>query len=117
MTITALHEDSATISTTEYSLPADTTAGVPTSQTTDGVFQVYLDLNALAAGDSYELKVYEKVQSAGTQRLVSKAYFVGVQSDPHFVMPTLILMHGWDVTLKKLAGTDRAIGWSIRQLS
>lgn len=117
MTITALHEDSASIGTTEYSLPADTTTGVPTSQTTDGVFQVFLDLNALAAGDSYELKIYEKVQSAGTQRLVDTLYFLGVQSRPHVVLPTLILMHGWDVTLKKLAGTDRTIGWSIRQLS
>jgi hypothetical protein len=30
------------------------------------------------------------------------------------VSPTLIVMHGWDATLDKISGTDRAITWSIR---
>jgi hypothetical protein len=116
MAITAPFEDSASISTTEYSLPADTTTGVPTSQTDDGVYQIYLDLSDLVAGDQFELKVYEKVQSAGTQRLVDYRIFTGAQSPPHVVLPTLILMHGWDVTLKRIAGTDATIGWSIRKV-
>lgn len=117
MAITAAFENSATISTTEYSLPANTTTGVPTSQTDDGIYQIFLDLNALAAGDQFEMKIYEKVQAAGTQRLVDQRTFTNVQSVPNFVLPSLILLHGWEVTLKKLAGTDRAIVWSIRKVA
>jgi hypothetical protein len=117
MTLSAAYESSASISTSEYSMPAATTTGVPTSQTADGIYQLFLDLNALAAGDQFELKIYEKVQSGGTQRLLDSALFVGVQSKPNFVMPSLILLHGWDMTLKKIAGTDRTIGWSIRAVT
>lgn len=109
-------ESSATIGTTERSLPADTTTGVPTSQTDDGTMQVWLDLNALALGDEFELNIYEKVQSSGTQRkCVDPIRFVGPQGvAPIFVSPALMMRHGWDVTLKKISGTDRAIPWSLR---
>lgn len=113
----AEYESSATIGTTERSLPADTTTGVPTSQTADGIWMVMLDLNALAAGDEFKLQIYEKVQSAGTQRLVAAYAFANVQSEPHFVTIGYPLGHGWDITLKKIAGTDRAIAWRITRVS
>ena len=115
MAITALYENSASISTTEYSLPNNSITLTP--KTDDGVFQVFLDLNAMIAGDQYELKIYEKVQSAGTQRLVETMVYTGAQSKPHNPIPSMIFMHGWDVTMKRLAGTDRTIGWSIRQVA
>jgi len=112
--LSALYENSASISGTEYSLPLNSTSGVPASKTDDGYIQVWLDLNALAAADSYELKIYEKVQSAGTQRIMYYRQFNGAQSPPHWISIPISVMYGWDVTLKKLAGTDRTIGWSIR---
>ena len=116
MAITALYENSATIGATEYSLPNNSTTLTP--KTDDGVFQILLDLANMAAGDQYELKVYEKVLAAGPQRLIMPpAIYTGAQSPPAFPLPSLTLMHGWDVTMKKLAGTDRAIGWSIRQVA
>lgn len=115
MTITALYENSASISTTEYSLVANSTS--LSNDTTDGVFQVWLDLSALTITEEYELKVYEKVQSGGTKREVFKANYFGPISPAHFPLPSLVLMHGWDVTLDKIAGTDRTIGWSIRQVA
>lgn len=115
MAISAAYENSASISTTEYSLPNGSTSLTPI--TTDGVYQLWLDLNALVAGDQYELKFYEKVQSAGTQRLVDTFVFAGVQGKAHWVSPSLILLHGWDMTMKRLAGADRTIGWSIRQVA
>lgn len=111
------YESSATISTTERSLPADTTTGVPTSQTDDGYYQALLDLNALAAGDEFIFQVYEKVQSAGTQRLVDSITFVGSQSRKHFLTIAFPLGHGWDMTLKKVSGTDRAIAWRISKVA
>lgn len=115
MAITEAFTCTETVSTTEHSLTTDT-AG-PDVDTTDGVFQCFLDLNALAAGDVFEFKVYEKVLAGSTQRLVYYAQFAHVQASPVWVSPSLILLHGWDMTLKKLSGTDRAIDASIRKVA
>jgi hypothetical protein len=110
--IAELYSGSETVSTTEHSLTTDT-AG-PDVDTTDAVMQVWLDLNALVKGDIFELKIYEKVTSGGTQRVVYSVRFANAQTEPIWVSPTLIVMHGWDVTLDKISGTDAAITWSIR---
>lgn len=115
MAITELYAVSETVTSTEWSLTTDT-AG-PDADTTDGVFQCFIDTGALLAGDQFEVKCYEKVQSGGTQRLIDSWILDGAQAKPCFVTPSLILMHGWDFTIKKLAGTDRAITASIRQVA
>jgi hypothetical protein len=104
-----------TVSTTEWSMTTDT-AG-PDADTTDGIYQAFVDLNALAAGDIYEFKAYEKVLSSSTQRLVYSARFADVQTHPVWASPTLVLGHGWDMTLKKISGTDRAIDWRISKVA
>lgn len=106
-------EGTETVSTTEWSLTTDT-AG-PDADTTECYVQIFVDLDALAAGDQYELKIYEKIQSGGTQRLLNAVVFTGPQANPIYVHPALHLKHGWDVTLVKLAGTDRSISWSLRK--
>lgn len=116
MAISELYTSSETVTTTEWDLPSDTSY-VSDADTTDGVFQLWLDLSALATGDEFTLKLYEKVTSAGTQRLVESWSFVGPQTAPHFVTPAVILMHGWSYTLTKVAGTDRSISWSIRSVA
>jgi hypothetical protein len=115
MAISAAYENSASISTTEYSLPNNSTSLTPI--TVDGVYQVFIDLANMVAGDQYEIKVYEKVTSGGTQRLIETWIVTGAQSKPAFLIPSVILLHGWDVTMKRLAGADRTIGWSIRQVA
>lgn len=115
MAISEAFSGSETVSTTEWSMTTDT-AG-PDTDTNDGIYQAFIDLAALAAGDVFEFRVYEKVLSASTQRLVYSARFAGVQGAPNWVSPSLILLHGWDATLKKIAGTDRAIDWSIRKIT
>jgi hypothetical protein len=112
MAIAELYSGSqtATIST-EHTLNS------PTPNTTDGVFQVFVDVANMAAGDVLELRVKEKCRSADTQRQVLMSTLGGAQSDPLWVSPSLILMHGWDVTLKQTAGTGRAFPWSIRQVA
>lgn len=115
MPITEAYADFASIGTTEYSLPNDSTTLA--TITDDGVYQLFLDLSNLAAGDSYELKIYEKVISSESQRVVQTQTFSNVQPTPNVVLPSLILLHGWDMTLKKLTGTDRNIAWSIRKIS
>lgn len=107
--------DSATISTTEYSLPADTTTGVPTSQTDDCIFSAIIGFQNMIAGDQYEIKLYE---SDGTsQGLIETWILTGAQSKPKFSLPSHILGVAWDLTVKRLAGADRVISWSLRKVS
>lgn len=108
-------EISETVTTTEWSLTTDT-AG-PDADTTDCIVQVFLDLNALIAGDQFRLRFYEKVASADTQRLVAEWYFDGAQAMPNFVSPSFIVGNGWDFTIIKIAGTDRTITSSVRKIT
>jgi hypothetical protein len=114
MAIAELYSGTEAISTTEWSLTTDT-AG-PDSDTTDGVFQVFLDLSDMIAGDELQIRIYEKCRAADTQRIAYQATLVGAQSAPIWVSPSLILMHGWDVTCDAIAGTITVL-WSIRQVA
>ncbi len=114
MAITELYSGTEAVGTTEWSCTTDT-AG-PDADTTDGVFQVFLDVSDMIAGDQLQIRVYEKVRSTDTQRIVCEAILTGAQSQPIWVSPSLILMHGWDVTLDALAGTI-TVNWSIRQVA
>ena len=102
------------VSTTEWSLTTDT-AG-PDVETSDGVFQVWLDVNDMVIGDELEIKFYEKVQSSDTQRLMYQANLFETQDQKIWVSPTFILMNGWDVTLKAISGTITVL-WSIRKVA
>lgn len=114
MPITQLYTNTATISTTEYSLVNNSTTLA--SITTAGVYQVFIDTLNMAAGDEYLIHINEKVITGGTQRTIYSSTLEGAQSSP-FVTPTLILMEGWDVTMKLITGTGRSISWSIRQVA
>ena len=115
MAISEAYADSASIGSTEYSLPNDSTT--PAAITDDGIYQLFLDLSALTATEQYRLKIKEKVQSGSTQRVIQAVDFSGVQDEPVYITPSMILLHGWDITLQKLQGTDRAIEWSIRKVA
>jgi hypothetical protein len=104
-----------TVGTTEWSMTTDTSG--PDAETTSGVFQPFIDLNAVAAGDVFRFAVYEKCRTGDTQRLVYTSEFAGAQSAPIWAGPSLLLGVGWDMTLKKIAGTDRAINWRISKVA
>lgn len=103
--------DSATISTTEYSLPTDSTTRV--AQTTVCVLECWIDFAAMTAAETYDVIMYEKV-NGGTQRVLFSNRLVGVQAELYRLGP-LFVSEGWDVTVTKIAGTDRSIGWSLRK--
>lgn len=115
MAITAAFENTATISTAEFSLVSNSTTLA--SNASAGVYQAFIDFSALTLTEVYEIKIAEKVTAAGVQRTISIATVQGPLAQPHYVTPSLILMRGWDVTVKKISGTDRAISWSIRQVA
>jgi len=105
---------SEAIGVTEHSMTTDT-AG-PDVETSDGAFQPFLDLTDMIAGDQLQIRCYEKATSGGTQRLVEEWIRFGAQSPKVLVLPTLMLMHGWDWTLDALAGTI-TVTWSIRKVA
>lgn len=116
MAIIESFTNSATISTTEYSLPNAATYSAGSARTEVGVLQLWMDLNELGAGDEYKLRLYRKATSSGTLRLAEEWSFVGTQATPIFGSETFIVRHGWDFTLQKIAGTDRSIAWSIERV-
>lgn len=106
-----------TVGTTEYSIPADDDYSAGSPQTTVCHAEVMLDLNAVASGDAFELTLYEKATAAATQRAVQSWRFDGPQPFPNVKIPMGLLGAGWDVTVKKITGTDRAIPCSIRTVT
>lgn len=87
------------------------------ADTTDGVFQFFIDLVNLANGDTVEIQVLEKVLSSGTARLVFETTVSNVQDEPIWVSPALVLMHGWTLQIRQTAGTARDFPWSQRKIA
>lgn len=116
MAITELISGTEAVSTTEHSLATDTSYDTGDAQTTDGVFQVFLDVSDMVAGDQLQIRGYEKCRSGDTQRIFFEAILAGAQSSPIWVSPSFVLMHGWDFTCDALAGTITVL-WSIRQVA
>jgi hypothetical protein len=114
MAISEAFSGSASISTIEISLVSGTTT--LQNNTDDGIYQVFIDFANMVAGDEYLIQIKEKVTSGGTQRVIYSATVEGVQSTP-FVTPTLIFLHGWDVTLDLITGSAKTISWSIRKVA
>jgi hypothetical protein len=104
--------DSATIGTTEYSLPADST--VLAAQTDDCVLQAWIDFSAMTSSEQYQITLYEKVNGGTALPAHPPTILTGVQASL-FATPPMTLGEGWDLTVKKLSGTDRAIAWSLRK--
>lgn len=111
---TSLYSGSNTIGTTELSITLNSTSGVPAAKTDKGTMSLFLDVNALVAGDQFVVTLYDKARSADTQRKVATWYLTGAQAEPIFVTPPMMIGEGWDFTLKKLAGTDRTITSEVR---
>jgi len=114
MAIAEVYSGTEAVATTEHSMVNDSSSIA--AITTDGVYQIWLDLSDMIAGDQLQIRIYEKCRSGDTQRVAYQAILTGAQSQPLWVSPSLILMHGWDATLDALAGTITVL-WSIRQVA
>jgi hypothetical protein len=105
---------SVTIGTTEFSLVNGSTTVA--TDTTDGVYQLWVDLDAMTGGDRFEWFLREKVAAAGSQLIWSMGSSRDNEPGP-LVTPVRQLMHGWDYTGIRLAGSDRAFPRSIRKVA
>lgn len=115
LSLTLYTMSAVTVSSTEVSI----TAGGTTIQTNTNnvVASLWVDVNNMAAGDEYEIALYEKCLSGGTARRLVLANLIGAQADALFVTGPFHLGVGWDFTIKKIAGTDHAFTASVRSIS
>lgn len=113
MAISEAYSGTASISTTEFSCPNNSTTLTPV--TADGVYQMFLDTSDMVEGDQLQIRIYEKCRSADTQLIIYEAVLTDTMAAT-WVSPSLILLHGWDLTLDALAGTI-TVNWSIRQVA
>ena len=112
MALSALYESNGTVGSTEFSLVNGSTTLA--AATGDGVMQGSIDASAMAAGDVYELNVYEKVRGSDSKLKFMPTITLNGAQTTAVVIPAFIMLYGWDVTLKKIAGTDRNFVWSLR---
>jgi hypothetical protein len=101
--------DSASITTTEYFLASDSTT--KTSQTDDAMVQLWCGDTSIAAGDVFEVKLYEKVNAVEFSQVLG---YLTVDAKS-FISPAFILGDGWEFSLRKISGTNRTINWSLRK--
>jgi hypothetical protein len=87
-----------------------------------GSFVFEVDTNALAAGDSLELRISAIVLTAGTRRVVYKSTFVGVQDADDKIKVSVPMSNeltdagSLRFTLKQTGGTGRAFPWKVLKL-
>jgi hypothetical protein len=103
------------VSTTELSLVSGTST-LQTVTNAAGFFVIWIDCSNLAKGDEFALKIYETVRASGTKRLAYRAVLADAQSQLIFTY-SMGLLNGWDVTLQRIAGSDRTFDTSIRRVS
>lgn len=104
--------DSATIGTSEYFLASDSTTA--TYQTAAVKLKGWLNFSAMVAGDQYQVTIYEKVNGSAVKVAYGPAYLDGVQATL-WEIPQIWVKEGWEIGVKKLAGTDRSIGWALNK--
>lgn len=116
MAITEPYElDGVTVGTSPISLVSGTTTVNDTAET--GVFQFWIDAGNMAKGDEFKITLSEKVEgTGGTRKTFFQVTLLGVQAEV-FVSPTFVLKNGWNATIHKLAGTDRAFDASVRKIA
>jgi hypothetical protein len=107
--------DGVTVGASELSIVSGTTS--LQTITDDGVYQLWVDAGTMAKADEFKIRAYEKVEgTGGTKKVFAEWSLLGVQAQI-FCTPTFILINGWDFTIQKIAGTDRAFDASIRKVA
>lgn len=83
------------------------------TDTTAGVFALYLDLNDISSSEDLIIRIKEKAQnSSGTQRVVWQDYVAFVQGpEKIWVSPALMLINGWAMSIES-NGTP-VIPWHV----
>jgi hypothetical protein len=105
-------QNDLSVSTTELSC----TGGTSTIQdrTDAGVVALMLDCSNIAAGDEFEVKFYERTQASGDTRREVWRSSLTTSTGPAFMTPLFPVIHGWDFTIIRIAGSNRTFDISVR---
>lgn len=104
-TCEALSENTTTMDGTEQQL----------AQFTDNKNAwIFLDLNAMALGDTIVVRWYRTARATGTERVAFKATFMDAQPDPIGAGIPMPCPYGSTITIQQSAGSFRQIPWSLR---
>lgn len=68
---------------------------------------IMIDTTVIEAADTYDFKVYYRIESGGSLRAASKATKNGVQAEPIYVVALDAYRYGMKVTAQRTAGTNR----------
>jgi hypothetical protein len=104
------YKDSATISTTEYSLLNDANYNSANVKTTPAIISPYVYAASIAAGDEFLVNIKEKINGQGPFDIYQATLTFAT---PSVSWPSLHVAEGYDVTVDKIAGTDRVIHWRV----
>ncbi len=108
--------NAVTIGATETSLAVNGGSTILQTLTDVGMYEIVIDASNLAKGDEYAFKLYEKAEASASKRVLFQTPLSDAQSEL-FTIPGRMLGLGFDYTLKKNAGTDRAFSWTLRRIS
>lgn len=86
-------------------------------ETDAGIYQLVIDVAAMARADRTVIRVYEKARAADTQRLADEFVLANEQADKLWKSPEYLLGAGWTMTLEQTDGTGRAYPFSVRRIS
>lgn len=83
------------------------------TETTLSTYVLIVDCNAMASGDTVELRAKVKTLGGSTERLAYIETLNDVQSSPVFLSVPIPTAHSVKFTLKQTAGTGRSFDWSV----
>lgn len=84
-----------------------------------GVYTLHVDTVDMASGDTLELRVYQKVLTAGTSRVAYMQTYYGVQATDDLIKISVPIANELTDTnalrfsLKQTAGTGRNFPWKV----
>lgn len=84
-----------------------------------GVFTLHLDTSNMAGGDLLEVRIYQKILSGGTERVVFYAIFAGAQTADNAIQVSvpiandLATSNALRFSIKQTAGTGRDYAWKV----
>lgn len=116
LSLTYKSGNAATITDTETSLAVDGGSTSLQTITDKGFYTLLLRSTAVTKGDEFRLKVYEKA-STGASKAVILDVTLSDSLPSQYMIPQLVLGLGWDMTLQRTGGSNRAFSWSIRRAS
>lgn len=108
--------NNVSMTTVERSLAVNGGSTTLQTSTAAGFYTLVAWSSAVAKGDEFKFRIYEKASTGATKKVLFDGTISDAQAQP-YVTPSIPLGIGWDITLQRTGGSNRAFWWSIRRVS